>query len=192
MICENVKYFCSEPLYHIENYYRAVTDKTQTWHCHHKLEISLQRSKKELIELNLYYNRPANELIFMTPQEHYALHHSQPSFRTALKEANSRPETRAKRSAAMKEVSNRPEMKARISAALKEANSRPETRAKRSAAMKEVSNRPETRAKKSAAMKGSIRINNGVINKTVKPSELDNYLNNGWVRGILKKKEYSL
>ena len=158
MICENVKYFCSEPLYHIENYYRAVTDKTQTWHCHHKLEISLQRSKKELIELNLYYNRPANELIFMTPQEHYALHHSQPSFRTALKEANSRPETRAKRSAAMKEVSNR----------------------------------PETRAKKSAAMKGSIRINNGVINKTVKPSELDNYLNNGWVRGILKKKEYSL
>ena len=75
---------------------------------------------------------------------------------------------------------------------MKEVSNRPETRAKRSAAMKEVSNRPETRAKKSAAMKGSIRINNGVINKTVKPSELDNYLNNGWVRGILKKKEYSL
>lgn len=170
MISKVVKNYCSEPLDHIENYYLASTDQTQTWHCHHKLEISLQLSKKELIEQNLYFDRPANELIFMTSQEHNALHHIQPSYRAALKGKSKSQETRA-----------------RISTAMKGKPKSQETRAKLSAAMKEVSNRPEVKAKISAAAKDCIGINNGVTNKRVKPDELNNYLTNGWVYGMIKK-----
>ena len=34
---------------------------------------------------------------------------------------------------------------------------------------------------------GKIRINNGINNKCVLPDELNNYLDNGWVKGIFKK-----
>lgn len=188
MINKAVKYICCEPLDHIENYYRASTDHTQMWHCHHKLEISLQLSKKELIERNLYYNRPANELIFMRPQEHHKLHKSQASFHVVIKEALNRPETKAKLSAALKEAMNRPDVKAKNSAAQKEAQNRPEVKARRNAAIKEAYSRPEVKAKRSAAMKDRKWINNGVINKYVKPSELDNYLANGWMLGWQKYK----
>lgn len=117
---KQVKYYCAEPPDHIENYYRASTDPTQMWHLHHKLEISLQLSRKELIEQNLYYNRPASELIFMTPSEHHILHNIQELFRATMKEANNRPEFRAKQSAAQKEAQNRPEVKKKISYANKD------------------------------------------------------------------------
>lgn len=32
----NVNAFCCEDISKIENYDKAVADKTQTWHCHHK------------------------------------------------------------------------------------------------------------------------------------------------------------
>ena len=187
MISKVVKNYCSEPLDHIENYYLASTDQTQTWHCHHKLEISLQLSKKELIEQNLYFDRPANELIFMTSQEHNALHHIQPSYRAALKGKSKSQETRARISTAMKGKPKSQETRAKLSAAKKGKSRTPETRAKLSAAMKEVSNRPEVKAKISAAAKDCIGINNGVTNKRVKPDELNNYLTNGWVYGMIKK-----
>ena len=187
MIYKNVKNYCSEPLDRIENYYRASTDQTKTWHCHHKLEISLQLSKKELIEQNLYFDRPANELIFMTPQEHHALHNSQPSHRATLKGMQKSPEHKAKIGAANKGKLRTPETKARISAATKGKSKSPEHKAKIIAANKGKLRTPETKARISAAKKGSIRINNGVINKTVKPDELNNYLTNGWVCGMIKK-----
>ena len=36
-------------------------------------------------------------------------------------------------------------------------------------------------------VKGRIRINNGIINKMVKPEELEYYLSNGFVKGRLNK-----
>ena len=79
MICEHtVKKFCSEDISLIENYDKAIVDTTQTWHCHHRLEIQNDKiiSKQELIENDLYYNRPASELIFLTSFEHSSLHSS--------------------------------------------------------------------------------------------------------------------
>ena len=79
MICEEtVKVFCNEDITKIENYDKAIADTTKTWQCHHRLEI-MPFSKKEISvkkmeELGLYYNRPANELIFLTETEHKALH----------------------------------------------------------------------------------------------------------------------
>lgn len=75
MICKKkVKQFCSEDISLIENYQEAIIDHTQTWHCHHRLEIELNKSGNELISMNLYYNRPASELIFLTKSDHMSLH----------------------------------------------------------------------------------------------------------------------
>lgn len=67
--------FCNEDISLIENYDNAINDKTQTWHCHHRKETDECISGTELKELDLYFNRPAKELIFLTPFEHISLHH---------------------------------------------------------------------------------------------------------------------
>ena len=73
MICENsAKSYCRDDISLIENYDKAITDKTQTWQCHHRRETIY--SVKELIEIGEYYNRPACELIFLTPMDHRRLH----------------------------------------------------------------------------------------------------------------------
>ena len=69
-----VKQYCCEDPSLIENYYEAINSE-ESWHCHHRLGIILHKKKKELIELGLYYNRPASELIFLTNSEHQKLHH---------------------------------------------------------------------------------------------------------------------
>ena len=68
--------YCREDLSLIENYDSAIADKMAIWPCHHRLEINdgFILSSKELIGLNLYYNRPASELIFLTDLEHKRLH----------------------------------------------------------------------------------------------------------------------
>ena len=68
------KKFCKEDLSNIENYDKAISDDTQTWHCHHRTEIWWNCSKKDLIDNECYYNRKACELIFLTPAEHKSLH----------------------------------------------------------------------------------------------------------------------
>ena len=66
------KSYCREDISLIENYYKAISDTEQTWDCHHRRE--LETSRKELLELGEYFNRPANELIFLTHSEHRSLH----------------------------------------------------------------------------------------------------------------------
>ena len=72
MISKFAKTYCKDDIALIENYDKAISDSEQTWHCHHRKEIIT--SKKELIENNEYFNRPANELIFLTHSEHNSLH----------------------------------------------------------------------------------------------------------------------
>lgn len=75
MICiTTVKTFCKE-FSKIENYEMAMAD-TKTWECHHRLELDgiTTLSKAELIGLGLYYDRPAQELIFLTKADHRRLH----------------------------------------------------------------------------------------------------------------------
>lgn len=80
--------YCKDDITKIENYEKAIADNTQTWQCHHRLETHKykDRNRKEwvkrdedvsvetLIAFDVYYNRPAEELIFMTHAEHRALH----------------------------------------------------------------------------------------------------------------------
>ena len=73
MICERlIKLYCKDAPSLIENYDKAIADTTQVWQCHHRRETIY--SAKELIDIGEYYNRPAAELIFLTPTDHRRLH----------------------------------------------------------------------------------------------------------------------
>lgn len=85
MICiSQAKKYCNEDLSKIENYDKAIADTSQTWQLHHRLEthfadgterpIKSRLSLQELKSLEVYYNRPANELIFLTRHDHASLH----------------------------------------------------------------------------------------------------------------------
>ena len=55
----------------IENYDKAIADTTQTWVCHHRRELEPDRKTSEdLKALGLYWNRPPEELIFLTSSDH--------------------------------------------------------------------------------------------------------------------------
>ena len=72
------KRYCSEDISLIENYQEAIADQTRMWDIHHRRECDENGrtlfTKKQLIEMNLYENRPANELIFVTKSMHMNLH----------------------------------------------------------------------------------------------------------------------
>lgn len=112
MICERtIKLFCKDDILLIENYDKAISDKTQTWHCHHRGEILCcgRFSREELKRFNLYYNRPACELIFLTNSEHVRLHtKGKPSCR---KGKTCSAETKRKISEAKKNMSDETKIK---------------------------------------------------------------------------------
>lgn len=67
--------YCSEDLSKIENYDEAIKDDLKGWQIHHRLETrGFGYTKQELIALDLYYNRPALELIFLKQSDHRKLH----------------------------------------------------------------------------------------------------------------------
>ena len=112
----NFKYYCKDYT-NIENYEMAAADNFKGWHCHHRLEThnsdgerrEVDISMEELKSLDMYYNRPADELIFLTVKEHNAfkkgIHHSE--------------ETRKKMSDAHKGKSRSAETRKRMSEAQK-------------------------------------------------------------------------
>lgn len=83
----------------IENYQEAKKGNFKGWGCHHRLETHnsdgerrpVDITHKELIALGMYYNRPPEELIFLTVKEHNAFnkgkHHTEET-KKKLSEAN--------------------------------------------------------------------------------------------------------
>lgn len=84
--CRNNRHmfaFCiPEQIEQIENYELAKESNFDGWNIHHRLETHnsdgekrlVNLSRAELIALDMYYNRPANELVFLTKSEHMKLH----------------------------------------------------------------------------------------------------------------------
>lgn len=87
MICRNIRRICEE-YWLIENYEKAVNDKTQVWECHHRLEIQDDKilSYKELMDSGLYWHRNPEELIFLTKSEHSKLHKSKENLKRETRE----------------------------------------------------------------------------------------------------------
>ena len=75
---KRVKWYCSEDIALIENYHQAISDEERVWEIHHRRECDSEGrtlfTHKQLIDLGLYYNRPAVELIFVTRSMHWKLH----------------------------------------------------------------------------------------------------------------------
>lgn len=69
---KQAKLYCCEDISKIYGYAEAVADKEKMWHCHHCL--GLVYSKEQMIEKGLYYNQPAEMLMFVTTSEHFKLH----------------------------------------------------------------------------------------------------------------------
>ena len=75
------KSYCSEDISLIENYHEAIADEERTWDIHHRRECDSEGrtlcTGKQLIEMGLYFKRPASELIFVTRAMHWKLHREQ-------------------------------------------------------------------------------------------------------------------
>ena len=103
MINEKYAYaYCREDISLIENYEKAIADDSQIWECHHRDEVkvlpsgmTVKRSRQDLIENNRYYNCPANELIFLSKEEHCRLHHKGNTYHAGIPHSE---ETRKKMS----------------------------------------------------------------------------------------------
>lgn len=75
------KYYCKD-YENIENYDKAKADDFKNWEVHHRLETHNSDGERRLVDitadelkaLDMYYNRPADELIFLTIYEHSRLH----------------------------------------------------------------------------------------------------------------------
>ena len=77
MISSRTYKYCCEDISNIENYDKAVADTKRVWQCHHRREIQdgiTIWTPAELKKVGQYYNRPANELILLTCNEHKRIH----------------------------------------------------------------------------------------------------------------------
>lgn len=93
MICLTAYAYCKDDVSKIENYEQAMNDKEHVWHCHHRLELTLDgefaHSRAELQRLGMYFKRPYFELIFLKSAEHRKLHNSSLPDKTRAKLADS-------------------------------------------------------------------------------------------------------
>ena len=75
------KRYCKD-IENVENFEKAKADNFKGWCCHHRMQTWTSDGKRrevditaaELIALDMYYDRPAEELIFLTESEHTSLH----------------------------------------------------------------------------------------------------------------------
>ena len=151
--------YCNGDISKIENYDKAVADKDETWHCHHRAEILLcaNVSVETLKKYDLYYNRNPEELIFLTHSEHIRLHDIGNKFFLGKKHSE---ESRMKISLAIKGNKNwlgkhhSAETKKKMSEAKKGIPRSTKTCIKMSEALKGRTFSADTRMKISQSLKG--------------------------------------
>lgn len=76
-----LEHYCTD-ITKVENYYAFCKDNNEIYDLHHRLETHtsygekrlVQLTRKELEALDMYYNRPPEELIFLTHAEHTSIH----------------------------------------------------------------------------------------------------------------------
>lgn len=91
----DIKLYCCEDISNIENFEVAEKSK-ELYDCHHKKEIELNVSAKDLKKMGLYWNRPANELIFIKHTEHASIHSKGRSWGKHTEEAKKKMSEKAK------------------------------------------------------------------------------------------------
>ena len=137
----------------VENYEKALADNFKGWDCHHRFETHNSDGERrlvdittdELIALEMYYDRPASELIFMKHSEHSSLH---------TKGRTTSEEVKKKQSEAHKGKHLSEEAKNKVSEFRKGKHLSEETKKKISETEKGKLVSEETRNKISDALKG--------------------------------------
>ena len=201
----NWRAFCKESLDQVENYQQALAEDFAGWCIHHRLEIQpdgTRVSRQQLIDQDLYYGRPASELVFMRNSEHLSLHntgntymkgkHLSEETRQKLSESHSgeknpffgknhSEETLKRISEALKGKHHSEDTRLKMSESHKGKHLTAEHRQKISEANKGNHHSAETCKKLSEAFCGMLYWNNGISNKRCRecPGE-------GWKRGRLK------
>ena len=172
-----VKSYCKDDISLIENYDKAISDSNQTWHCHHRREITTP--KKQLLEIGEYFNRPAEELVFLTPFEHMSLHNKN------NKNFFGRHHTEyAKRKIAEGNKGKHHSYETKLKMSESHKNMSEEYKQKLSDSHKGKMFTEEHKQKLSEARKGLLWFNNGIINIKVKECP------EGFVRGRINLKKY--
>lgn len=190
---KKVKCYCKDDISLIENYDKAINDNLQTWQCHHRRETIY--SKSDLIEIGEYYNRPAIELIFLTPKEHISLHHKGKTFKLS-------EETKRKISESVKGEKNgfygkkhSEETKKKMSESHKGKNRKPKSEEHKRKISSLLKGRvpwhkgktgiysEETKRKMSESKKGKRWYNNGIKNIFAKECP------DGFIKGRIRKAE---
>lgn len=114
-----VKSYCRDDISKIENYELAKADNFVGWECHHRNELTVNgefaHTAAELKQMNMYYNRPYFELIFLRRTEHCKLH------TRAQKRFNilNTPEVRAKNAVAVSKATKTQEYRDKMSKIMK-------------------------------------------------------------------------
>ena len=141
--------YCRDDISKIENYDEAIADTTQTWHLHHRLELTLDGefalTPEQLKMHDMYYNRPYYELIFLTLTEHRRLH---------MKGKHLSEDTRRKMSESKKGKHLSEDAKRKLSESMKGKPHSEETRRKMSESKKGHHHSEDTRRKMSKSKKG--------------------------------------
>ena len=185
---QNFKRYCKY-YENIENYEKAKADNFIGWCCHHRLETYNSDGERRLVDisaaelkaLDMYYNRPSSELIFMKHGEHSILHNKGRCFseehKKKLSEAKKgkyageknpmygkkhSEEVKRKQSYAKKGKKMSAETRKRMSESRKGHLVSEETRKKMSEAKQNIS--AETRRKIGETKKGMRWFNNGKEN----------------------------
>ena len=148
---KHVRQYCYEDISRIENYDKAVADTKTIWHCHHRVETIMNCGSKELISVGAYYDRPARELIFLTPREHWRLHKQGRKRSDATRKKLSDTHKGEKNYNFGKKTSD--ETKRKLSESLRGRTFSEETKRKMSEAKKGKHHSEETRRKISEIMK---------------------------------------
>jgi len=185
-----LKRICKDDLSLIENYYKAINDNTQTWELHHRFESDKNLSGKELIARNMYYHRPASELIFLTPFEHRSLH---------KKDKPKSEEARKKQSESMKGKTpwNKgvsPSEESRKKMSIRSLGNKSTTGYKwiyndkerkmvKSDELEYYLNKGYKLGRKSESQKGKHWINNGIETKLIHKEDLQSYIDKGYKLG---------
>ena len=184
----NFEKYCKD-YENIENYEKALADNFKGWDCHHRLETHnsdgerrlIDITQKELKALGMYYNRPAEELIFLTTSEHRKLHKCSEEAKKKMSESRKgkhlSEETRKKLSEANKGKQKSEETKNKLSTANKGEKNPMYGKKHSDAAKKKISEK----AKGNIKTKGTRWFNNGKISKRAKECP------EGFIPGRIKK-----
>ena len=146
----------------VENYEKALANEFYGWVLHHRRgidETGHNIPREEMVVQGLYFNRPPEELIFVTRSEHRRLHNSN------FKGKPLSDERRKRLSEVLKGRKFTAEHKERIAEAARQRWADSSKRKEQSEKLKDIFLNPELREKRRVSKLGTHWWNNGSVNK---------------------------